>query len=123
MKKIANILWLLTFGWLMALLNTIVALVAFLSIIFIPVGFQFFKLARFSLTPFGYDFVEVRVSGFKTFVNIIWAIFFGWEIMLGYLATGLTLCITIIFIPFGLQYFKVAFFTLLPLGTRVKKVS
>jgi len=122
MKTFANILWLLTFGWMTALLNLVVALLAFITIIFIPVGFQFLKLARFCLTPFGYDFVAVKVTGFNTIVNVIWAIFFGWEIMLGYLTTGLILCMTIIFIPFGLQYFKVAMFTLFPLGTKVKQI-
>ena len=122
MKTFANILWLLTFGWMTALVNFMVALLSFITIIFIPVGFQFLKLARFSLTPFGYDFVPVHVTGFNTVINIIWAILFGWEIMLGYFATGITLCVTIIFIPFGIQYFKVGLFTLLPLGTKVKKI-
>jgi len=122
MKTFANILWLLTFGWITALGNLIVALLSFVTIIFIPVGFQFLKLARFSLTPFGYDFVQVKVTGFNTIVNVIWAVFFGWEIMLGYLLTGITLCLTIIFIPFGIQYIKVAIFTLFPLGTQVQKV-
>ena len=58
-----------------ALGNLIVALLSFVTIIFIPVGFQFLKLARFSLTPFGYDFVQVKVTGFNTIVNVIWAVF------------------------------------------------
>lgn len=123
MKTIANLLWLLTFGWITALFNLLIALLSFASLVFIPVGLQFLKLARFSLTPFGYDFIEEKASDTKLILNIVWAIFFGWEIMLGYFATALTLFLTIIFIPFGLQYLKVGIFVLMPLGKRVRRIS
>lgn len=55
----------------------------------------------------------------KTLGNIIWLIFGGLFIALGWLLTGLLLCITIIGIPFGLQCFKFAKVSLTPFGMEV----
>lgn len=43
-------------------------------------------------------------------------IFGGVWLMIGFVIKGLFYCITIIGIPFGLQYFKMARFALTPLG-------
>lgn len=88
----------------------------FLTIIGIPVGFQLFKIASFVLWPFGKHVVDVNVNGFKMVLNIIWAIFFGWEFLVGYVLLGLLFCLTFIGIPFGLQLFKLGSFLILPLG-------
>ena len=64
----------------------------------------------------GKKVVNAKPSGFKTFCNVLWAIFFGWEHLLGYFLIGLVFCITIVGIPFGRQYFKLGKFMLLPLG-------
>ena len=45
--------WLLFFGWWMALGNMIVGLLWCITIVGIPFGNQFFKIAKLSLTPFG----------------------------------------------------------------------
>jgi len=50
---IANILWLIIFGWEFALGYLISALVYCITIIGIPFGKQSFKLAKLSLLPFG----------------------------------------------------------------------
>lgn len=50
-------------------------------------------------------------------LNIIWIIFGGFFIFLGYLSGGIALCFTIIGIPWGLQCFKLAIFALFPFGT------
>lgn len=122
MKAFANFLWAITFGWILALSFFFYALLLCITIIFIPVGLQYFKVARFIFTPFGYDFVDVSTTGFKTVINIIYAIFFGWGTALSILIGGLLLCVTIIFIPFGLQLFKLAKFALLPLGKDVRRI-
>lgn len=48
--------------------------------------------------------------------NLIWIIFSGLTSAIGLLFSGLIFCITIVGIPFGMQYFKMAQFVLLPLG-------
>ncbi len=48
--------------------------------------------------------------------NILWIIFGGLELALGYFAGGIVLCVSIVGIPFGLQAFKIGMFALLPFG-------
>lgn len=48
--------------------------------------------------------------------NIIWIIFGGLELAIGYCLGGLLLCCTIIGIPFGLQIFKLGIYAFLPFG-------
>lgn len=54
--------------------------------------------------------------------DLIWLIFGGFVSFVGYMVSGLLLCLTIIGIPFGLQCFKIGFFTLLPFGRQVREV-
>ena len=51
--------------------------------------------------------------------NIIWAVFGGFFISLYYAIIGLTLCITIIGIPFGMQHFKMTILALVPFGKKI----
>lgn len=52
--------------------------------------------------------------------NIIWILFGGIWISLGWFFAGLILCITVIGIPLGKQCFKAASLTLAPFGKKVK---
>jgi uncharacterized membrane protein YccF (DUF307 family) len=52
----------------------------------------------------------------RTLGNIIWVVFGGVWLALGYAFAGAILCITIIGIPFGIQAFKLAGFALWPFG-------
>ncbi len=51
--------------------------------------------------------------------NIIWLIFGGLLSGLGYIIGGLSLCLTIIGIPFGLQAIKLGIATLTPFGLEI----
>ncbi len=53
------------------------------------------------------------------FANLIFFVFGGFLIFLGYLLGGLLLCITIIGIPFGLMCFRLAGGVLAPFGREV----
>ncbi|MBR6782639.1 MAG: YccF domain-containing protein [Clostridia bacterium] len=55
----------------------------------------------------------------KLIANIIWFIFGGLWLGLGWLLLGLLLCITIIGIPLGIQCFKAAKLTFAPFGKKV----
>lgn len=59
----------------------------------------------------------------RTIGNILWFIFAGVWLALGYALAGLVMCITIIGIPFGVQAFKLAAFTLWPFGKTVVRSS
>lgn len=55
----------------------------------------------------------------KTIGNIIWIIVGGFCPALSWFLTGLLLCITIVFFPFGVQCFKIAGLQLMPFGKKV----
>ena len=55
----------------------------------------------------------------KTIGNIIWVLFGGLELAVGYFCSGIALCITIIGIPFGKQHFKLAHIALTPFGREI----
>lgn len=116
MKTLGNILWVIFGGLEWFLVLILEGVLCCVSIIGIPVGIQIFKMAKFVIWPFGKNVQAVKPSGFKQVVNVIWAISGGWMSALGFLFTGVLYCITIIGIPFGKQYFKMAKFILLPLG-------
>ena len=56
----------------------------------------------------------------KLLGNIIWVLFGGLFLALGYVFTGLILCLTIIGIPFGWQVIKLSGLALWPFGKEVK---
>ncbi|PWG60795.1 YccF domain-containing protein [Bifidobacterium catulorum] len=51
--------------------------------------------------------------------NIIWLIFGGLFLAIGWAIIGLVLCITVIGIPLGVQAFKMAQLTLTPFGKEI----
>jgi uncharacterized membrane protein YccF (DUF307 family) len=55
--------------------------------------------------------------------NLIFFIFGGFIIFLGYLLGGIVLCLTIIGIPFGIQCFKLAGGVLAPFGREVRETE
>ena len=55
----------------------------------------------------------------KTLGNIIWLIFGGFLISAATFLAGVLLCVTIIFIPFGIKLFKLARLYLWPFGKTV----
>ncbi len=52
---IANIIWIILFGWELALINLVSALIFAVTIIGLPFAKQSLKLAYLSLMPFGKD--------------------------------------------------------------------
>lgn len=59
----------------------------------------------------------------STLGNIVFFIFGGFLIFLGYLLGGIILCLTIIGIPFGLQCFKLAGGVIAPFGREVRETE
>lgn len=51
--------------------------------------------------------------------NLIWFIFGGLLLGIGYLFGGMVLCLTIVGIPFGLQIMKLGLFAMWPFGGEV----
>lgn len=53
--------------------------------------------------------------------NIIWLIFGGFLSGVGYILGGLSTCLTVVGIPFGLEAIKVGIATFTPFGREIKK--
>ena len=118
MSFLGNVLWILCGGLIEAIGWFIYGLLFCVTVVGIPIGKQCFKFAALSLAPFG---KEIRYGG-KTasfIANVIWIVFCGIEMALVNAALGLVLCITIVGIPFGKQYFKLAKLSLMPFGAEI----
>ena len=89
-----------------------------ITVVGIPVGVQCFKLATLSLDPFGKEVVYDGGAG-SFLLNIVWFLVSGLELALGNLILGCLLCITVVGIPFGMQFFKIAKLSLAPFGARI----
>jgi uncharacterized membrane protein YccF (DUF307 family) len=48
----------------------------------------------------------------KTLLNIIWLVFGGFWLALGYFAAGIICCLLIVTIPWGIASFRIASYTL-----------
>jgi uncharacterized membrane protein YccF (DUF307 family) len=55
----------------------------------------------------------------RLILNVVWLIFGGLWLALGYAVAGIVLCILIITIPFGIASFRMANFALWPFGRRL----
>ncbi|HXY36760.1 MAG TPA: YccF domain-containing protein [Planctomycetaceae bacterium] len=58
LNLVLNVIWLLTFGWLIALHHLIWAAILAITIIGIPFALQHLKLVPLALLPFGRDLVR-----------------------------------------------------------------
>jgi uncharacterized membrane protein YccF (DUF307 family) len=56
LRILFNFVWIVLFGWEIAIAHLVFGLIFFVTIIGIPFGVQHFKLARLAIWPFGYDF-------------------------------------------------------------------
>ena len=119
MGCLGNILWLICGGFFTGLSWIFLGLLWCITIVGIPIGKQCFKYASLSFCPFGKE-VEYGGGTVKFLLNVVWLIFGGIFMALQYILYGCLLCITIIGIPFGMQMFKLAKLSLMPLGTKIK---
>lgn len=55
----------------------------------------------------------------KTLLNIIWLVFSGFWLFLGYSLAGIICCILIVTIPWGIASFRIANYVLWPFGRQV----
>ena len=91
MSTIGNILWFLFGGLIGGLAWVLAGCLWCITIIGIPVGLQCFKFASLAFFPFGKE-VVYGGGGFSFLVNLIWIIFFGLEMAIGYCILG-CLCV------------------------------
>lgn len=119
MSFLGNILWLIFGGFISGLAWILAGIICCITVIGIPIGLQCFKFAGLAFCPFGKEVVYGGGAG-SLIINIFWLIFFGIEMAIVNTIIGLILCVTIIGIPFGLQFFKIAKLALMPFGARIE---
>lgn len=118
MGLIGNILWFIFGGCLSALAWAVSGILWCITIIGIPWGLQCFKFASLTLWPFGKE-IEYGGGGVSFLVNLIWLVFSGFWMAIGNAFVGVLWCVTIVGIPFGMQFFKIAKLALMPFGAKV----
>jgi len=116
-RTVLNVLWLVLSGLWLAIGYAVTGLVLCVLIITIPFGIAAFRLAAFTLWPFGRAVVRKPDAGAASSVgNVIWFVLAGLWMALAHLFTGIVLCVTIIGIPLGLGNFKLIPVSIAPLG-------
>lgn len=118
MNFLGNVLWFIFGGFLSGLSWIFAGFIWCITIIGIPIGSQCFKFASLAFCPFGKD-VEYGGGAGSLLANVIWIIFFGIPMFLENFVIGCLWCITIVGIPFGLQFFKIAKLSLMPFGSKI----
>ncbi|MEM6446060.1 MAG: YccF domain-containing protein [Cyanobacteria bacterium P01_D01_bin.123] len=120
MTFLANVLWVIFGGLILALEYWIGGLLLCLTIVGIPFGLQAFKLGSFAFLPFGKRLRDRPAPGLggavQLVLNILWLVLIGLPIALTHIAAAVGCAITIIGIPFAIQHFKMVPLALLPFG-------
>jgi uncharacterized membrane protein YccF (DUF307 family) len=120
MRTLLNIIWLVLSGFWLAIGYALAGIIMFILIITIPFGIQAFKLAGYSLWPFGRTVVKKPTAGAGSVIgNILWLVFAGWWLAIAHLVTAFFLAITIIGIPLALGNVKLVPIALWPFGREI----
>lgn len=120
MRTLLNIIWLVLAGIWLALGYAIAGIVMFILIITIPFGVQAFKLADYSLWPFGRTVVKRPDAGAGSVIgNVLWLLLVGWWLAVAHLVTAVLLALTIIGIPLAVANVKLVPIALWPFGREV----
>lgn len=120
MRTLLNIIWLIFSGFWLFLGWMLAGVIMCILIITIPFGLQAFKIALFSLWPFGRTVVKKETAGAMSVVgNVLWLVFAGWWLVIGYIVTAAALAITIIGIPLAIGNVKLIPLALWPFGREI----
>jgi uncharacterized membrane protein YccF (DUF307 family) len=120
MKTLLNLIWLVLAGFWLAVGYAVAGIICCVLIVTIPFGIASFRIAAYTLWPFGRTIVDKRSAGAGALLgNLIWIVVAGWWLALGHLTTGIALCLTVVGIPLGVANFKLIPVSLVPLGKHI----
>jgi uncharacterized membrane protein YccF (DUF307 family) len=123
-RVLLNIIWLVLSGIWLAIGYALAGIVMFILIITIPFGVQAFKLAGYSLWPFGRTVVKKPTAGAGSVIgNVIWLVLAGWWLAIAHIITAFFLAVTIIGIPLALGNLKLVPVALWPFGREIVPMS
>jgi uncharacterized membrane protein YccF (DUF307 family) len=120
MRTLLNLVWLVFCGFWMAVGYLVAGAVCCLLIVTIPFGLAAFRIANFTLWPFGRTLVARPHAGAASALgNVLWVIIAGWWLALGHLVTAIALAVTIIGLPLAWANLKLIPVSLVPLGKEI----
>jgi uncharacterized membrane protein YccF (DUF307 family) len=124
MTTLANIIWVMTGGFLIPVIYLLSGILLILTIIGFPFGVQCIKLASLGLFPFGKEVYDKPTAyGFLAVVfNVIWILLGGFWLAVIHLCLAVILGITIIGLPLAKQHLKLTTVALLPFGKAFKNL-
>jgi uncharacterized membrane protein YccF (DUF307 family) len=123
-RVLLNIIWLVLSGIWLAIGYALAGILMCILIITIPFGVQAFKLAGYSLWPFGRTVVKKPTAGAGSVIgNLIWLVLAGWWLALAHIISAFFLAITIIGIPLALGNLKLVPVALWPFGREIVPMS
>ena len=123
-----NLLWIVFGGLWMALGWVVAALVMAITVVGLPWSFAAFRIAAYTLLPFGHTVVsragysgreDIGTGPLGMIGNLIWLVLAGWWLALGHVITAVLLAVTIIGLPFAWAHLKLAGLALWPIGKMI----
>ncbi len=124
MRTLLNLIWVVFGGLWLAILYTLAGLLACLTVVGIPVGVACFRIARYTLWPFGRTLVDTPGAGSPSLLaNIVWVLLAGWWLALGHVTTAIAQAVTIIGIPLAIANLKLVPVSLFPFGKTIVRAG
>ena len=124
MRILLNVIWLIFGGLPLAIGYALAGLLMCILIITIPFGIQAFKMASFTIWPFGRTLIKREEAGAGSVIgNVIWILLAGWWLAIGHLVTAVVQAITIIGIPLAIANVKLIPISLWPFGREIVSVE
>lgn len=123
-----NIVWIVFGGLAMAFGWFVAGLVMIVTIIGIPWAWAAFRIAIYTLFPFGRRVARGadrpsargRDGGAPAFVgNVVWLVLAGWWLAAGHLLAALGYAVTVIGLPFAWAHLKLAGLSLWPINAEI----
>ena len=128
LRMVGNLIWFIFAGLWLGIAWWILGALMYICIITIPWGRAAFVLGRFSFLPFGRTLIarselsgekDIGTGALGLIGNVIWFVLAGVWLAIANIFYGCLCFITIIGIPFGVQCFKLAGASLVPIGKTV----
>jgi uncharacterized membrane protein YccF (DUF307 family) len=124
LNLVLNLIWLIFGGALVAIVYVIAGLICFILIVTIPFGVASFRMANFTIWPFGRTLVPKPTAGVASGIgNVVWFVLFGWWLALVHIVLAIAQFVSIIGIPLGIANVKLVPVSLFPLGHEIVPVD
>ena len=119
-RTLLNIIWLIFGGFWLWLGYVLAGIICYLLIVTIPLGVASFRMASYTLWPFGRAVVRAPDAGAGSAIgNVLWFILCGWWLALGHLMTAVAQALTIIGIPLAIANLKLLPVSIVPFGKQI----